>query len=201
MTSIAIIGSAGRGTDAGHINADIYDYMYREALNAIREHDIDEAVSGGAAFADHVAVSLFLKGEVKSLRLYLPAIFNGRAYIPNPRIPSNPGKTTNEYHEEFRKSCGVEGLSEIKEAISRGAKVEVYHGFKRRNLEVATNCTHMIAFTFGEKPTKIFFPNEDGFISPQEAGLKDRGGTAHTWGECWKADWKKHVNLRERLNG
>jgi hypothetical protein len=194
MKSISLIGSAGRGSDGPRLNRPLYDAMYAEALAMVREHDIEEAVSGGAAFADHTAVRLFLEGEVKSLRLYLPAFFDGRAFEPNPRIASNPGKTANRHHHDFKVSCGVDGLREIAEAISHGAKIEVFPGFKRRNLEVAGNCTHMEAFTFGTKPTAVFLPSDAGFLSSTEAGLKD-GGTAHTWGECWKARWKKHVDL------
>jgi hypothetical protein len=194
MKSISIIGSAGRGKDAERLDRDLYDAMYRETLATIGEHGIDEAVSGGAAFADHVAVRLFLSNVVASLRLYLPATFDGRAFVPNARVHSNPGKTANHHHADFKASCGVDGLSEIRDAIAKGAKVEVYSGFKRRNLEVAGNCTHMQAFTFGTKATSVFLPDHPGFTSAEEAGLKD-GGTAHTWGECWKAGWKKHVNL------
>jgi hypothetical protein len=195
MNSIALIGSAGRGNDGPRLDRTLYDAMYFETLAMVREHDIEEAVSGGAAFADHTAVRLFLEGEVKSLTLYLPAFFDGRAFEPNPRIASNPGKTANSHHHDFKTSCGVDGLREIAEAISRGAKIDVHPGFKRRNLMVAANCTHMEAFTFGSKDTATFLPGDAGFLSPEEAGLKDRGGTSHTWGACWKAGWKKHVNL------
>ena len=198
MNSMAFIGSAGRGKDAERLNRGLYDAMYEEALAMVREHDIEEAVSGGAAFADHTAVTLFLEGEVQSLRLYLPAVFDGRAFVPNARVQSNPGKTANHHHEDFKSSCGIDGLTEIRDAVAKGAKVEVYNGFKRRNLEVAGHCTHMEAFTFGSKSTAVFLADHAGFSSAEEAGLKD-GGTAHTWGECWKARWKKHVNLFELL--
>lgn len=170
--------------------------MTAEAVAIVRRFGIEEAVSGGAAFADHAAVRLFLEGHVGSLRLYLPAPFNGRAFEANSRVHSNPGSTANEYHAAFQRSCGVNGLSEIAAAITKGAKVETYNGFKRRNLEVAGHCTHMVAFTFGNQNSADFQPSEKGFTSSAEAGLKD-GGTAHTWGECWKAEWKRHVNLRE----
>jgi hypothetical protein len=196
MNSMAFIGSAGRGKDAERLDRDLYNAMYAESLAMVREHDIEEAVSGGAAFADHTAVRLFLEGEVRSLLLYLPARFDGTAFVANARVHSNPGRTANHHHEDFGNSCGVDGLAEIREAISRGAKVEVYDGFKRRNLEVAGRCTHMEAFTFGFKPTAVFLADHPGFSSAEEAGLKD-GGTAHTWGQCWKARWKKHVNLFE----
>ena len=195
MGSIAIIGSAGRGTDARRISRPLYDAMYAEALAAVRDFGIDEAVSGGAAFADHVAVSLFLDGHVRSLRLFLPAEFDGRAFVPDHRVPNNPGRTANNHHAGFTAACGIDGLAEIATALSRGAVSSSYRGFKRRNLEVAGHCSHMLAFTFASLPTSVFLPGEPGFASPSEAGLKDGGGTAHTWGECWKASWKKHVNL------
>jgi hypothetical protein len=194
MKSIAIIGSAGRGKDAERLDRNLYDAMYRESLATIREHGIQEAVSGGAAFADHIAVRLFLSGDVVSLRLYLPSSFDGNAFVPNSRVHSNPGKTANSHHADFKRSCGIDGLAEIREAIAKGAKIAVYNGFKRRNLEVAGTCTHMEAYTFGSKSTAVFLPGEPGFSSAEEAGLKD-GGTAHTWGECWKAEWKRHCNL------
>lgn len=196
MKSIAIIGSAGRGTDANHLNEDLYAAMYDEAIEIVRRFGIEEAVSGGAAFADHVAVSLYLNREVTSLRLYLPAVFDGKAFVPNARVHSNPGKTANMHHGEFRSSCGIDGLAQIAFAIGRGAYTETYAGFKRRNLEVAGHCTHMVAFTFGSQQSADFLPDSEGFTSSKAAGLKD-GGTAHTWGECWKAEWKRHVNLRE----
>lgn len=194
MYIISIIGSAGRGNDANHLTEDLYEAMYAEALDTVRRFEIEIAASGGAAFADHVAVSLFLRKEVKALRLYLPATFDGRAFVPNARVQSNPGRTANDYHALFRSSCGIDGLSELAQAIRQGAHIETYPGFKRRNLEVAGCCSHMQAFTFGTAPSSEFLPDSEGFTNAKEAGLKD-GGTAHTWGECWKAKWKKHVNL------
>lgn len=196
MHIISIIGSAGRGNDAKHLSEDLYEAMYAEALDTVRRFDIEIAASGGAAFADHIAVSLFLRGDVKGLRLYLPAAFDGKAYVPNARIQSNPGRTANDYHASFRESCGIDGLAEIAQAIRNGAHVETYAGFKRRNLEVARCCSHMLAYTFGTAPSAEFLPGSDGFTAAKEAGLKD-GGTAHTWGECWKAEWKRHVDLFE----
>jgi hypothetical protein len=196
MRVMSFIGSAGRGSDAARLNENVYEAMYAEALDCVRRFDIEIACSGGAAFADHIAVSLFLRGAVGGLSLYLPAVYENGAYVPNARVHANPGRTANDYHRAFRASCGIDGLSEIAAAISRGAYVETYAGFKRRNLEVAGRCSHMLAFTFGNAPSQDFPPGHPGFSDAAEAGLKD-GGTAHTWGECWKASWKRHVNLFE----
>jgi len=193
--TLAIIGTAGRNEDGPRITRALYDAMYAHTLGAISDWGCRTAVSGGAAVADHLAVRAFLEGAADGLKLYLPARFDGRRYVPNPSVPSNPGQTTNQYHEAFSEVCGIDSLAEIAEAIRKGAKVEVHDGFKRRNLEVANSCTHMLALTFGAMaPPKDVLPTDDGFMDHKAAGLKD-GGTAHTWSECWKAARKRHVCL------
>jgi hypothetical protein len=204
MTTLGVIGSAGRGSDIGNLSPELYEEMCDIAAAEALEQGVSEAVSGGAAFADHAAVKLFLDGTVSSLRLYLPASFDGRRFVPDPRVPGNPGRVANDYHEQFRNVCHVEGLAQIAKAIEAGAVVETFRGFKRRNLEVAGRSRKLLAFTFGSKPSAVYLPGDAGFLDPVEAGLKDKGGTAHTWGECWNAERKRHVNLREiveRLGG
>lgn len=200
--NIAIIGTAGRGTDARRINRNLYDAMYREVCSAIDDWQVFSAVSGGAAVADHLAVRAFLEGKVSNLTLYLPARFEKCAYVPNPAIRFNPGQTANNYHRAFSASCDIDSLAEIDAAIRQGAKAVVIEGFKKRNLEVAATCSHMLALTFGgvaldcddAHSWKDFSPSDDGFTNSITAGLKD-GGTAHTWGEAWRPKLKRHVNL------
>lgn len=200
--SIAIIGTAGRGTDAKRIDRKLYDAMYDCVVDAIDAWQIPAAVSGGAAVADHLAVRAFLDGRVSDLMLYFPAHFKNGAFVPNPAVKFNPGQTANRYHRAFSEACGIDSLAEIDEALRRGASFEVIEGFKKRNLDVAARCTHMVALTFGggashgdnDKPWVDFLPEDEGFTSSSAAGLKD-GGTAHTWGEAWKPKMKRHVNL------
>lgn len=202
MTTIAIIGTAGRREDASRIDRPLYDAMFDEAVRAIRSWGSTTAVSGGAAVSDHLAVRAFLEGAVASLRLFLPAVFDGRRYIPDHSVRSNPGRTTNQYHEDFSDACGIDSLGEIAEAIRRGAKVGIHAGFHRRNLEVAGACSHLLAFTFGRSAKPYpdgsafadFGPSDEGFSKAEAANLKD-GGTAHTWGEAWRPVVKRHVNL------
>jgi len=178
--TIAIIGSAGRV----------------EAAAAIQEWDVIEGESGGAAWSDHLCVRAFLDGYLDALTLFLPAEFANRRFIANPSVQFNPGRTLNNYHGSFSEICGIDSLGEIAEAIKRGARIEVHHGFQRRNLEVANACTHMLAFTFGpEAEPKDFSPEDGGFRDPRQAGLKISKGTAHAWENCWKAQRKRHVNL------
>lgn len=193
---LAVIGTAGRDDDAPKLRAmgrPIYDSMYREVLRAGADWNVRHAVSGGAAWGDHLAVRGFLEGAFDALTLYVPAHWDGRRYIPNERVPSNPGKTSNGYHAEFSRVARLDSLGEIAEAIRRGAKVVVEEGFKRRNLLVARDATHVVALTFGYvRPPVDLLPADEGFGSAATAGVKD-GGTAHTWRESWKAQVKRHV--------
>lgn len=66
---LAIIGTAGRGTDAAKLSGPLYDAMYRRTLDAMKAWGVRDLVSGGAAWADHLAVRAFLEGEAGSLRL------------------------------------------------------------------------------------------------------------------------------------
>lgn len=200
-STIAMIGSAGRQEDARHVTIGLYRSMYREARTAVREWEAVRAVSGGAAFADHLAVSAFLYGEVKELLLYLPAHFRNGAFVSEDRGGKNPGETTNRLHRRFTEITGIDGLAEIAEAERRGAVLKVVPGFQNRNLEVAAAATCMIAFTFGRATSRNLAPGSQGFVDARAAGLKISKGTAHTWSEAWNCTAKTHVNLNELVNG
>lgn len=67
-STVAIVGSAGRGDDGNKLTKDLFDKMSATAeeiiVSAFWLNPADVVlVSGGAAFADHVAVRLFLDGE------------------------------------------------------------------------------------------------------------------------------------------
>lgn len=190
---LAVIGTAGRGTDAARLSTELYDAMYARTLEAMGSWGVRSLVSGGAAWADHLAVRAFLDGEVDRLRLFLPARFEqGRYGGPS---PNDVARTTNRYHDAFSKTVGIDTLSQIAQAIDRGAEVSVHPGFKTRNSEVADAASHMLAFTFGagRDPSPVDDADE-GFGSAFEAGLKD-GGTADTWNKGWRATAKLHVDL------
>jgi hypothetical protein len=192
---LGVIGSAGRGNDAARIDRALYDAMYAETLAAMSDFGTRDLVSGGAALADHLAVRAFVEGEASSLTLFLPAAFSNGRYEERRGDRNDPGATTNRYHAGFSRSCGVDGLGEIAEAIRKGAHVEVHRGFKNRNLEVAAASTYLLALTFGSAAApEDIGPDDAGFGDFALAGLKD-GGTAHTWGQAWKCDRKRHVSL------
>lgn len=194
---IAIIGTAGRRDDAARLSREIYDRMYACTLEAIEEWGTAEAVSGLAAYADHLAVRAFLDGKLEALDLRAPAHWDvaGKRFVPNPAIQFNPGRTLNSYHQAFGRVVGIDPFDEIARAFEMGATLTVAEGFHRRNKDVADLATHMLAFTFGDDVAPVdVAPDDPGFRSSGEAGLKD-GGTADTWRSAWRCDAKRHVSL------
>lgn len=184
---IAIVGSAGRGEDGSRMSKPVFDAMVEKARDVIsREGELGDVVlvSGGAAWADHVAVDLYLqahrKGEptLTGLALFLPCPFDlARDTFADTGVPdwrTNPGLSANKYHRDFSRAMGRDTLAELREAILCGARVETRNGFHDRNTEVA-KADVLIAFTWsdGDRPV--------------------RGGTLDTWKKC--KGKKVHVSL------
>lgn len=184
---VAIIGTAGRDR-AERLTPALFAGMTRAAAGIIKDtFGLDPAattlISGGAAWADHVAVALYLEGGVAGLTLYTPCAFqdgsNGYADTGVIDWRANPGGTANYYHRRFSKCLGRNTLGELGAARERGATFDASHpGFHARNSEVARVATHMIALTWAEGAT------------PAD------GGTLDTWKKCpLPADKKVHVSL------
>lgn len=184
MSTLAIIGTAGRGSDGKRLASDpkLYlDTMKRAALKVAERVGATTLVSGGAAWADHIAVILFLLDSDRlNLELELPAPLGlstaESVYEDNGQrdARTNPGGTANHYHRLFRRAiqsfdpdgCPFIDLALVRPSdhlpFLRRAKITVTPGFLARNLVVASKADHVLAMTFG-----------DGRL------LKD-GGTAHT---------------------
>lgn len=192
---LAIIGTAGNAKDFPNLNLDLYDQMYEQTLGVIDEWKITHAVSGGAAYADHLAVRAFLENKVERLTLFSPAYWKNSQFVPNYKIPSNPGSVANKRHFNFSQMIEKDTLKDIELAVQKGATFKVFEGFKLRNTEVAEIATHMIAFTFGQnRAPEDLLPNQEKFSNHSLAGLKD-GGTADTWTKAWKCSIKRHISL------
>eukprot|EP00047_Mylnosiga_fluctuans_P017618 m.63119 g.63119 ORF g.63119 m.63119 type:complete len:269 (-) comp7176_c0_seq1:2813-3619(-) len=193
-TRVSIIGTAGRLGNAARLTHTLYSAMITTATRVI-ETDLGLApahvclVSGGAAWADHVAVSLFLADRGYALELCLPC-----PWVPGPAISgrggpghlervtgdwrTNPGAAANKYHRTFSDKLGRSSLAEIETARMRGAAIRAtFKGFHARNTAVA-QCDYLIAFTFdsGDAPLG--------------------GGTLDTWRKAAGAH-KVHVSLSE----
>ena len=192
-TTFAIIGTAGRGSDQLHLTKKHYWRMYNGVLAlfdhlALSHKDID-LVSGGAAWADHLAVSLVMKGVIDAgnLTLFCPCDLTASGYFGTDEKSSKTANTANYYHKLFKGQTGVDGLKEI--AWLKNTKANIYPGdgdFLVRNTLVANavNCQGiLLAFTTGSSRSKQapwtvreFPPDWTG----SQCGLKN-GGTAHTW--------------------
>jgi hypothetical protein len=74
-TTVSIIGSAARNADFEKVTQQLFELMVEDAkqrLSRIAPSKKITLFSGGATFADHVAVVLYLTGNYAGLILYLP---------------------------------------------------------------------------------------------------------------------------------
>lgn len=170
--TLGIIGTAGRGTDADRLTKDTLILMFGVAQSFATLLRADRVVSGGAAWADSIAVSLYLRGVVPNLTLHLPASFHPfceGSFGSGAFAETDAGRTANRYHNRATAVHGLDGPGEIREAIAKGAQVTTEEGsgmapFFIRNAKVAADADAMLAFTYGVRG---------------QPALKD-GGTANT---------------------
>lgn len=176
---LSIIGSSGRGNHRNLYNCNLFDKMIDHTKNIITNEfklNLKEIsfVSGGSAWADHIAVSLFLKGYIDTLYLYLPCTFN---LLTKKFIDSNAGVTLNQLHDTFSKTANINSLSELASVLQNPkCKTIICEGFHARNNMVA-QCNYMIAFTWGK-----------------DGNLPEKSGTKSTWDKC-KSKNKIHIPL------
>jgi hypothetical protein len=171
--TIAIIGTAGR-SQVPTLNE--WNNMIADAESKVNNYDT--LISGGAAFADHIAVRLFLDGKVNGLKLKLPAKIKNGKFVGE---RGTAGGTANYYHSIFSKLLGVNTISEIEEAIEKGADVTYESEISNkamfiRNEKVAKESDSMIAYTYGK------------------GNVPADGGTKNTWDLAKYSD-KIHVNI------
>lgn len=169
---IAIIGTAGRGLDGRVLTlntwCDMYDKL-QDIIDDIRDRNrLDPTasfglVSGGSAWADHLAVRFFMDMpmEFTSLDLYLPCAFavnRNMFYDTGERnFRSNPGGTVNYYHRRFSEHLGTSSLQELAAVLQKGpaqgCRAHVNEqGLFARNTDVARNSDAIVAFTYGNGP-------------------------------------------------
>lgn len=181
---LAIIGTAGRDK-AQQMDSHLWRAMVDDACS--RVHPDDELVSGGAAWADHLAVTLFLDAKVSGLKLFLPApltLSPSNQWCFESRGPRSSGGAANYYHDKFALALGYPTMEQIAQAILTGASVHAqpaaagFGGMFARNKLVAQAANAALAYTFG-------------------AGAEPAdGGTRNTWDQIESAD-KTHVDLQQ----
>lgn len=172
MTTIAIIGTAGRDKTKPMTLA-LWHWMLEEARTHMPVHA--HVVSGGAAWADHLAVALFLEGSAHELTLHLPAPFDVSSNCFLGPFNSS-GSTANYYHERFSRVIHHNDPWFSRQQITQVASMNNvngsfepmaagYGGMFARNIKVA-KADHMLAFTFGH------------------GDIPADGGTKDTWDKC-----------------
>jgi hypothetical protein len=188
---VAIIGSAGRGDDFRKMNRDVFSDMKKFARRFIVRlaeancASLDKIilVSGGSAWADHVAVHLFLESltsetSFRGLELYLPctvSIADGQLRFAS----TSAGTRLSELHRQFSVAVGM-GLDSRMDLLCAkhvGAVLDCSsRSFQSRNSKVA-NVDALLAFTWNSTD-----------------GTPTKGGTGDTWTKC-KSGVKYHVPL------
>lgn len=172
---IGIIGSAGRGEDKNKISGPLYwsaVQAVEDQIDALNPTEKVILVSGGAAFADHIAVSLFNRRDPE-LILHLPSQFSIKEKT---FYGTKDADIANYYHRLFREKTGVKSLVEIANLFGDiNVQIFSHSGFFVRNLEVG-KVDVLIALTF----------NND--TVPKD------GGTKHTWNHS-SAPLKIHISL------
>src|SRR5690625_1953583 len=104
MNYVAVIGTAGRDKSAPLSSA-----LWRAMLDDLRKRlnpDTDVLVSGGAAWADHLAVVAYLEGWCNDLILYLPAPINDDGYAHAFAGARTAAGVANYYHTRFSDLVG-----------------------------------------------------------------------------------------------
>ena len=172
---IAIIGTAG-GDKTKPMTKALWGAMQRDVL--VRVPKGAHVCSGGAAWADHLAVFLFLYGHADRITLHLPAPMNDREFIGQ---YGTAGGTANYYHRLFSKTLDRDTLADVIECTRADNCEGTYEpagpgmsALFARNQKIA-QCGSMIAYTWGE------------------GAIPANGGTRHTWDHC--RGTKVHVPL------
>ncbi len=205
--SFAVIGTAGERDDKQYLTQAHYTRMVNATYKLLNHLNINgqdtKFYSGGAAWADHLIVTLSLQGSIdpKNITLYLPSHFTDRGHFVNHQGEIGfIEQTTQHYHRLFKEITGIDAIQDLLKIKSLGATlIPGNSNFHRRNSLVAKAVSPdgiLLAFTFGQEnylqvPWAIreFGPD----VTAQEAGLKD-GDTTDTWNKC-KAKHKWHAKI------
>jgi len=199
---IAIIGTAGRKDDGPRMSRELYEKMTEDASGQVATIMLNCAcdghnphiplegglhlISGGAAWADHIAVSLYLMDLADSLTLYFPCYWHVNGFDHCWKTPSRTGHfsanrsatITIALHRQFSERVGHNTQHDIQKAIDKGAAYhEITGGFHARNLLVG-KVDALVAYTWADGDT------------PKP------GGTKHAWDNS-PAPIKIHRSLSE----
>lgn len=176
---LAIIGSAGRSShEVDQFDNQVFQAMVDYVEQFVKDQKVEwkdvHLISGGAAWVDHVAITLFLvhQKEGTQLTLYLPCAFASvkKGFVDNGSSDwkINPGKSANKYHLTFQSKTKIASFQEIVDAQDKGATLDTSApGFHQRNTLIA-NTPHLLAFTWHD----------------DDEAPKPKSGTMNTWSKC-----------------
>lgn len=184
FVTVAIIGTANRKKELlSKMSVELYEKMVKRAHKTIvNDLNLDMSnvilVSGGAAWSDHVAVSLFNRYCYNALKLYIPCDWKESKYHDNGARGwrHNPGYSANLYHRQFSDIMLCDTLKEIEESRQNGAVLYVQDGFHARNTCIAES-DNLIAFTWANNENEI------------------TGGSRDTWRKC--ENRKIHISIND----
>lgn len=159
MKTLAIIGTAGRGEDGPKLSKHHWLKMVEASRHVIKLNQIEALISGGAAWADHVAVEIGLRDKIKT-KIWLPE--NGRDL-----------STAHRYHGKFSSVRDIDTWKELNDCFKVGRfNIQSFGGFKDRNSKVADEATMFIAMTFGDEQNVKDGGTADTVRKMQKRGLK-----------------------------
>lgn len=166
--AVAIIGSCGR--TGGLFTKGHFAKMVEEARRIITEVfklKRWKLVSGGAAWSDHVAVALMMKGMGDSLTLHVPyKIYEGKL----------TDAQSDRLHRVFSETIGRDSISDLNRV---NARVKTWKSYKERNDQIAKEAAYLIAFSWSE------------------GNRPESGGTKYTWDKAKNCIRKFHVSLNK----
>lgn len=150
MITVSIIGFSGRSEK--EISGDVYYKSLEIAKKYIERFGQSSdivLVAGGGAWCDHIAIDLYLSGDYKGLVIHGPCRWTGLEYDDNGAFDwrVNPGKTANHYHRTFSKATNKNSLSDIQNAIRKGA-VYIEHEYYHSRFSSISETDYLLCFTW-----------------------------------------------------
>jgi hypothetical protein len=190
MITVGVIGTAGRGEAGKVLSLGHWRWMcedFRRRLEELGEKEEIVLVSGGAAWADHLAIAAMLDLVVSGVTVFAPCAWDleNEQYYDTGETDSydwvtNPGPTANYYHELFSRVVGFDSLKQLDRLVKEELRF-VYHpgnGFHERNGRIAEGCDVLLAYTLGTGSQ----PND--------------GGTLDTWKRAYRKCKRTHITIQ-----
>ena len=185
-----IIGTAGR-SHRESLSIKVWSNMVAKAKEMIPKGAM--GVSGGAAWADHVAVELYIQGHLSQLQLHLPAPLDNISCCfmgGSMGGPKSAGAAANYYHGMFSNILGrntIQDIVEASESIGCGYTYQ-HHDMGLRAMFVRNA---VVAKEVSEGDMVLAYTWDRGELSDS--------GTKNTWDQI-KITNKHHVSMFDMVS-